>query len=107
MPWNIRHPYQCLIPIDDRDIFTIVQLPLAFVRSGFVVLNNGRVGAIGENSYDQSRVAQATIYTYILYAASISMSSSGYDARWHGFPLRCLSGMCKIKPTDHSAGLCR
>ena len=87
MPWNIRHPYQCLIPIDDRDIFTIVQLPLAFVRSGHVGIDAGNTRWIGNSGYGWSRVLQSDYYVYGLRIYPIEIHPSYGNNRWNGFPL--------------------
>lgn len=74
MLWNIRHPYQCLIPIDDRDISTIVQLPLAFVRSGSAGLFLGQFHAIGDGVYGWSRASLSDTRAYYL----LMLTAAGY-----------------------------
>lgn len=90
MLWNIRHPYQCLIPIDNRDISTIVQLPLAFVRSGYVRLDAGRSDFAGYVSYDWSRVSHSVTAAYFLDVnpSDTFPSGGGVYGRWAGFPLQ-------------------
>ena len=87
MLWNILHPYQCLIPIDDRDISTIVQLPLAFVRSGYIHLGNGQSRGVGSGGYRWSSVALSTTTAYDLSIYLVNVNPSYNDNRWPGFPL--------------------
>ena len=69
---------------------TIVQLPLAFVRSGGVILNYGQTGLIGESGYSWSRTIGLSPVAYVLVVAPADIASSRNSNRFYGFPLRCL-----------------
>lgn len=68
----------------------IVQLPLAFVRSGYVALSNGYVVSVGSYGYNWSRTSKSSPYAYLLnfYTSYVNPSSS--SSRFGGRPLRCL-----------------
>lgn len=90
MPWNTHHPYQYLIPIDDRNTSTIIQLPLAFVRSGVIYLFDGHFYYVGSSSCGWSRTSRSTDHAYYLDMAPANVNSLNSNSRWYGFPLRCL-----------------
>ena len=69
---------------------TIVQLPLAFVRSGYVILGHGQARYAGEYGYGWSRTAYSSANAYDLYMYTTSVNPSDYYLRYYGFPLRCL-----------------
>ncbi len=70
---------------------TIVQLPLAFVRSGYVSLYNGQARNAGEYGYGWSRTASNNPnYAYYLGMNTTNVNPSNYGNRGNGFPLRCL-----------------
>ena len=69
---------------------TIVQLPLAFVRSGYVSLGYGQARNAGEYGCGWSRTAISSSYAYYLYMGTTNVNPSDYNNRWNGFPLRCL-----------------
>ena len=72
---------------------TIVQLPLAFVRSGYVYTNSGAVGSVGyvgNNGYSWSRTSRSSTSAYRLNFNATDVYPSGNGNRWYGFPLRCL-----------------
>ena len=69
---------------------TIVQLPLAFVRSGNININDQSINNIGNNGYFWARTAASATSAYSLGIGIISAgSSNNYGGRWFGFPLRC------------------
>ena len=71
---------------------TIVQLPLAFVRSGYVYLDNGGIGYIGYEGDYWTRTAIFSSYAYyLLFGPTTVTPSDGYD-HYGGFPLRCRTG---------------
>ena len=69
---------------------TIVQLPLAFVRSGYVNVNDGKVYVVGLSGYGRSRTASSSTDAYYLYFYPTDVYPSYSNRRWYGFPLRCL-----------------
>ncbi len=79
---------------------TIVQLPLAFVRSGNVDINDGRLYIGGwstgdgqvapAHGYGWSRTARLSALAYGLGFNTTGVYPSNYYNRWYGFPLRCL-----------------
>ena len=69
---------------------TIVQLPLAFVRSGVVWPDDGRVGNVGNGGYSWSRTSRSSTYAYYLYFYTANVSPSSNYNRFDGRPLRCL-----------------
>ena len=68
----------------------IVQLPLAFVRSGYVNLNNGYVDNVGSNGYNWSRTASSSTGARNLNFSTTGVSPSAYSSRYLGFSLRWL-----------------
>ena len=79
---------------------TIVQLPLAFVRSGGVYLDYGYVNYVGERGYPWSRTAKSSRSAYYLWMTSTDVNPSGYYSRWNGFPLRCRTRTSEEKSGD-------
>ena len=69
---------------------TIVQLLLAFVRSGYVALNNGTTIYVGYYGYGWSGISKAsTISAYNLYFGITNAPlTSDSGNRYHGFSLR-------------------
>ena len=68
-----------------------VQAPsLAFVRSGWVLIDVGKAYVVGQYGYYWSRVAPSASVAHDLsvYPTEVYPSDSNY--RWDGFPLRCL-----------------
>jgi len=66
----------------------IVQLPLAFVRSGHVYLGNGYVDNVGSYGYSWSRTSRSSTDAYFLsFGTSYVGPSSNYN-RYVGRPLR-------------------
>ena len=61
---------------------------MAFVRSGYVNLNNGQARNVGENSYGWSRTAKSSIYGYNLNMNTTDVNPSNNNNRYNGFPLR-------------------
>lgn len=68
----------------------IVQLPLAFVRSGVIYPNYGTAGYVGSVGFDWSRTAQSSTYAYYLRYDATTVNPSTAGDRWNGFSLRCL-----------------
>ena len=76
-------------------IFYFPITPLYFVRSGYIVISGGRLGVVGNNSYDWSSMATSNIWgdagfgAYSLdFNADEVYPSNGPTGRWVGFPLR-------------------
>ena len=63
---------------------------LAFVRNGYVYLNLGQAGVIGENGYRWSRTVWSSTNAYNLSMYPTTILPSGDYTRYYGFPLRCL-----------------
>ena len=68
----------------------IVQLPLAFVRSGYVNLDNGRVNLTGYEGDVWSRTAISSTTARVLYFNTTNVTPSDNYNRYYGFSLRCL-----------------
>ena len=68
----------------------IVQLPLAFVRSGWVNIGNGYTNNVGERGYGWARTSNSSTYAYSLYFNTAYVRPSNSNDRYSGFPLRCL-----------------
>ena len=79
---------------------TIVQLPLAFVRSGGIFLSYNQAGYIGSNGYWWSRASSSSTKTHILYINSTGLNPSGSDVPYFGFPLRCRTRTSEEKSED-------
>ena len=69
---------------------TIVQLPLAFVRSGYVYLGNGQARVAGEDGYYWSRTAGSSSGAYSLLMYTTNVNPSNNNNRYIGRSLRCL-----------------
>ena len=70
---------------------TIVQLPLAFVCSGWVNVGTeyeGVVRVIGYHGYGWARTAESSTYAYRLNANPTYIGPLDYVDRWSGFPIR-------------------
>ncbi len=68
-------------------------LPLAFVRSGYVNGDSGSAKLIGNEGFIRSRTVKSTIGAYYLYFNPTEVyptSSSSFYGYWSGRPLRCL-----------------
>lgn len=68
----------------------IVQLPLAFVRSGYVYLNNGYANLVGSYGYYWSRTSSSSAGAYYLYFNTSNVYPSDSFSRYGGRSLRCL-----------------
>ena len=68
----------------------IVQLPLAFVRSGYVNLSGGYVYNVGNGGYYWSRTASSSTGARYLYFGPTGVNPSGYNYRYYGLSLRWL-----------------
>ena len=69
---------------------TIVQLPLAFVRSGWANIDGGAMGNVGQYGYYWSRTSISTTSAYGLAFNPSNVYPSGNYVRRDGFSLRCL-----------------
>jgi len=67
---------------------TIVQPPLAFVRSGYIDLNDSKAYSIGSGGYGRSRTASSSASAYYLDLYPTGVNLSGSSTRWLAFPLR-------------------
>ena len=65
-------------------------LPLAFVRSGYVRLNYGYAQYVGGSGGLWSRAANSSYYAYCLYFYTTGTNPSYDNTRYFGLPLRCL-----------------
>ncbi len=68
---------------------TIVQLPLAFVRSEYVSVASNYINAIGSGLQYWSFTSYSSEQAYYTYMGGTYIQSSGLSSRWTGFPLRC------------------
>ena len=64
---------------------TIVQLPLAFVRSGYVDLTDGYIIQTGSVGYGWSRTS-TNAHAHDLWHNDVTISPSSSTYRWSGFP---------------------
>ena len=67
---------------------TIFQLPLAFVRSGVMGLNDGSIKDLSSHGVYWSYVARAVLNVYPLSVYVTDVLPSGNSYRYVGFPLR-------------------
>ena len=81
---------ECSNIISTSGATTIVQLPLAFVRSGYVCLSYGYVSNVGEYGCAWSRTPKSSTHAYYLGMHPTYVNPSDYYIRYGGFPLRCL-----------------
>lgn len=69
----------------------IVQLPLAFVRSGYIRLQDGQAQNVGLEASTRSRTSSSAAYAYYLNSNDTGVNPSDINYyRYRGFPLRCL-----------------
>lgn len=61
----------------------------AFVRSGYVNVNDGKMYNVGQNGNDWSRTSLSSTHAYHLNINPTDVNPSGNSNRWAGFPLRC------------------
>ena len=76
----------------------IISLPLAFVRSGYVNVNDShewRMWHVGYEGDMWSSIAYSYTGTYYLGLSFVSVTLDA-STRWNGFPLRCL---CMLEGT--------
>ena len=69
---------------------TIVQLPLAFVRSGWAYIDGGAMYNVGQYGFYWSRTSKSATNAYDLYIYTTSVYPSNDCVRRDGFSLRCL-----------------
>ena len=81
-----------MVMYDEGYEYTIIHIPLAFVRSGYVGLDVGRSHDDGYG-YFWPRVSRSTTHVYVLTMSSINVGPSSVDSRWYGFPLSRLYGL--------------
>ena len=67
---------------------TIVQLPLAFVRSGDINLPDGNISGSGYGGYNWSRTVNSSTVAYRLVFNTNGVNTNR-DGYYYGFPLRC------------------
>ncbi len=80
---------------------TIVQLPLAFVRSGWTNVSTEYEGAIWRVGYEGdswARTAVSTTFARYLYLSPTVVGPSNSAVRWAGLSLRCLYPESKKSP---------
>ena len=80
-------PYSIMNLLPSSGATTIVQLPLAFVRSGYIYLYHGLLRLIGENGYGWSHTAKSSTNAYYLGMTPADINPSYDNDRWYGFPL--------------------
>ena len=68
----------------------IISLPLAFVRSGGIYLNDGIAYYVGHALYNWSRVTKSASVAYFFAVDPAEVYPSFSVNRGYGFPLRCL-----------------
>ena len=79
-----------------RYLSNIISLPLAFVRSGYVGLNDGGAYDVGRSPYSWSRVTTSASGAYDLSVYPTGVYPSNSDSRWYGFPIRWLSNIISL-----------
>ena len=75
-------------PTTDKSASNIISLPLAFVRSGYVYLGDGKAYGVGRNLYGWSRTTLSDLYAYYLAVEPTGTYPSNGFNRLDGFPLR-------------------
>ena len=68
---------------------TVKPIWLAFVRSGYVNVNNGNVNNVGNEATLRSRTSVSTTNAYILNSNPTTVNPSNSAVRYNGRPLRC------------------
>lgn len=76
--------------VDATAATNIVQLPLTFVRSGYIGLNDGTLYYVGGNLFSRSRTAYSDNDSYNLRFNVDTISPTYHNYRYYGFLLRCL-----------------
>ena len=61
---------------------------LAFVRSGYINLNNGQARNVGLEASTRSRTANSAANAYYLNSNDTNVNPSNANNRYYGFPLR-------------------
>lgn len=77
---------KCSKIISTTGATTIVQLPLAFVRSGYVNVSDSKVHGISYSGYGRSRTASSSTSAYYLGMNPTFVDPSYDNPRWYGFP---------------------
>ena len=67
----------------------IISLPLAFVRSGYTSLNDGKLYYTGRDLYGWSQISRSTSGAYTLGVNPTEAYTSSINGRYLAFPLRC------------------
>lgn len=75
----------------DGVAYDIAEVPLYFVCSGYVDIDNNRLGNAGLGSDDRSSRANISDvrYAYYRYFGASDVTPSVSASRWHGFSFRC------------------
>ncbi len=81
-------PYSIMNLLPSSGATTIVQLPLAFVRSGYIILHDGQLWPLGQRIYAWSRSAFSSSHAYILGIYPTYIGPSDNWSRYGGFSLR-------------------
>ena len=68
---------------------SIISLPLAFVRSGWVDIAGSAASVVGQYGYHWSRVSNSIAGAYNLSIFPTDVGSSVTNGRLDAFPLRC------------------
>ena len=63
---------------------------MAFVRSGDINLEGGKLYNFGLTRYNWSETVLSDTRTYTLYVDTATVYTSHSNVRHHAFPLRCL-----------------
>lgn len=69
-------------------MLTVCRLDLAFVRSGYVNLNNGNVNNVGNEATLRSRTSVSATNAYNLNSNPTDVNPSNSGVRYNGRPLR-------------------
>ena len=67
----------------------IIHLPLAFVRSGDLNLNDGKLWSLKQYGFYWSPISQSVSISYSLRITLSDANTLYAIHRWRGFPLRC------------------
>ena len=90
-------PYSTMNLLLSSGATTIVQLPLAFVRSGDVSLSNGSIYVVGNGGYYWAHTVYSTTSARYLSFDTSSVGPSNANSRSYGFSLRCHTSFSSIR----------
>ena len=68
----------------------MISVTLAFVRSGYVNVSDGKMYHLSERGFNWSATSKTAYNIYILWIEVVGINTLGNSSRWNGFPLRCL-----------------